>query len=132
MHGIYELVDIYPFSNHLFHNVELQIAKTNNTTRISWIFLYINCLWLQCLSLQMHLALLNLNFANPNMLLNLTFVFLLTLVSNVIFGIGWKYITVTPFGVSHCIAFQGYACLSVSHLKLLKDFHNFFAYYVRI
>jgi hypothetical protein len=50
----------------------------------------------------------------------------------VIFGIRWKHITMTPFMVSHYIAFQGYACLSVSHLKLLKDFHNIFAYYVRI
>jgi hypothetical protein len=45
---------------------------------------------------------------------------------------GWKHITLTPFGVSHCITFQGCACLNVSHLKLLKDFHNSFAYYVRI
>ncbi len=132
MHGIYELVDIYPFSNHMFHNVELQIAKTNNITRFFWIFFYINCLWLQCLFLQMHLAFLNLNFANPNMLSNSICVLLLVLISNVIFGIRWKHITMTPFMVSHYIAFQGYACLSVSHLKLLKDFHNIFAYYVRI
>ncbi len=34
----------------------------------------------------------------------------------------------TPFGVSHCITFQGCACLNVSHLKLLKTIHNSFAY----
>jgi hypothetical protein len=39
---------------------------------------------------------------------------------------------VTPFGVSHCTSFQGYACWSVSHLKLLKEFHIIFAHYVRI
>jgi hypothetical protein len=37
-----------------------------------------------------------------------------------------------PLWVSYCTAFQGCACLSVSHLKILKDFHNIFAYYVRI
>jgi len=45
---------------------------------------------------------------------------------------GWKHTMVIPFGVSHYITFQGCACLSVSHLKLSKDFHNIFAYYVRI
>jgi len=35
---------------------------------------------------------------------------------------------VTFFGVSHCIIFQGCACLNVSHLKILKEFHNIFAY----
>jgi hypothetical protein len=37
---------------------------------------------------------------------------------------------VTSFGVSHYIIFQGCACLSVFHLKPLKEFHNIFAYYV--
>ncbi len=46
--------------------------------------------------------------------------------------LGWKHTMVIPFGASHCTAFQGCACLNVSHLKLLKDFHNIFAYYVRI
>ncbi len=45
---------------------------------------------------------------------------------------GESTLTVTHFGVSHCINFQGCKCLSVSHLTLLKDFHNIFAYYVRI
>jgi hypothetical protein len=45
---------------------------------------------------------------------------------------GWKHTMVIPFGVLHYITLQGCACLSVSHLKLSKDFHNFFAYYVRI
>jgi hypothetical protein len=36
------------------------------------------------------------------------------------------------FHVSHCTTFQGCACLSLSHLKLLKEFHNIFVYYVRI
>ncbi len=45
---------------------------------------------------------------------------------------GWKHITVTPFGVSHYITLHECACLSVSHLKLSKDFHNIFAYYVRL
>jgi hypothetical protein len=31
-----------------------------------------------------------------------------------------------------CTTFKGCACLSISHLKLLKDFDNIFAYYVRI
>jgi hypothetical protein len=45
----------------------------------------------------------------------------------------WKHIMMTPkFGVSHCITFQGCACLNVSHLESLKEFHNIFAYYVRI
>jgi len=34
--------------------------------------------------------------------------------------------------VSHCITFQGCARLCVSHPKLLKDFHNIIAYYVKI
>jgi hypothetical protein len=37
-----------------------------------------------------------------------------------------------PFWVLHCTIFPGCACLNVSHLKLLKDFHNIFAYYVRM
>jgi hypothetical protein len=37
-----------------------------------------------------------------------------------------------PIGVSHYTTFQGCACLNVSHFKLLKYFHNIFAYYVRI
>jgi len=41
-----------------------------------------------------------------------------------IFDDGWKQTTVTPFEVSHCLAFQRCACLSVSHLKFLKEFHN--------
>jgi hypothetical protein len=44
----------------------------------------------------------------------------------------WKDTAVAPFGVSHCTTFHGCACLNVSHLKFLKDFHNIFAYYVRI
>ncbi len=44
----------------------------------------------------------------------------------------WKHTMVTPLGLSHCITFQGCACLSVLRLKLLKDFHNIFAYYVKI
>jgi len=47
-------------------------------------------------------------------------------------NIGSKHIKLTPVEVSHCITFQGCACLSVSHLKLLKEFHNIFAYYVII
>jgi hypothetical protein len=43
-----------------------------------------------------------------------------------------KHIMVFPFGVSHCIVFQGCACLSVSHFKLLKYFYNIFTYYFRI
>jgi hypothetical protein len=35
---------------------------------------------------------------------------------------------VTFFGVSHYTTFQGCGCLSVSHLKILKEFHNIFAY----
>jgi len=47
--------------------------------------------------------------------------------------IGWaKHTMVTPFGMSHCITFSRYACLNVSHLKFLKDFHNIFAHYVKI
>jgi len=41
---------------------------------------------------------------------------------------GWKHTTMTPFGISHCITFQGCACLSVSHLKLLKEFHIMLEY----
>jgi hypothetical protein len=37
-----------------------------------------------------------------------------------------------PFEVSHYTTFQGCACLGVSHLKLLKDFHSIFAYNVKI
>jgi hypothetical protein len=37
---------------------------------------------------------------------------------------GEKHTTMTPFGVSHYITFQGHTCLSVSHLQLLKEFHN--------
>jgi hypothetical protein len=44
----------------------------------------------------------------------------------------WKHITVTPFVMSHCIVFFKCVCLSVSHFKLSKDFHNILAYYVRI
>jgi hypothetical protein len=44
----------------------------------------------------------------------------------------WKHTMVTPFGVSHCTNFQGCVCLNVSYFKLLKDYHNVFAYYVRI
>jgi hypothetical protein len=45
----------------------------------------------------------------------------------------WKHTMMTlKFGVSHCTTFQGCACLNVSHLKSLKEFHNIFAYYVRI
>jgi hypothetical protein len=43
-----------------------------------------------------------------------------------------KNTTMTPFVVSHCTTFQECACLNVSHFKLLKDFHNIFAYYVKI
>ncbi len=43
-----------------------------------------------------------------------------------------KHTMVTPFGMSHCITFQGCTCLSVSHFKLLKEFHNIFTYYVKI
>jgi hypothetical protein len=39
---------------------------------------------------------------------------------------------VTSFGVSHGITFQGCACLNVSHIKVLKELHDTFAYYVRI
>jgi hypothetical protein len=46
--------------------------------------------------------------------------------------VGSKHITMTPFGMSHCITFQRCGCLNVSHLELLKDFHNIFVYYVRI
>ncbi len=45
---------------------------------------------------------------------------------------GWKHISVTFWGVTLHIIFKGCACLSVSHLKLSKYFHNSFAYYVRI
>jgi hypothetical protein len=38
---------------------------------------------------------------------------------------------VTPFWVSNCIIFQGCACLNVSHLKILKEFHNIFVYYIK-
>jgi hypothetical protein len=44
----------------------------------------------------------------------------------------WKHTMVTPFGVSHYTTFMGCACLSVSHFKILKYFHNIFAYYVKI
>jgi hypothetical protein len=37
-----------------------------------------------------------------------------------------------PSKVSHCTTFQGCACLCVSHFKVLKDFHNIFAYYVKV
>ncbi len=49
-----------------------------------------------------------------------------------LFRCGWKHTIVTPLRVSHCTTFQRCACLNVFHLKLLKDFHNFFAYYARI
>jgi hypothetical protein len=44
----------------------------------------------------------------------------------------WKHTMVTPFGMSHYITLQGYTCLNVSHFKLSKDFHNSFAYYVKV
>jgi len=44
----------------------------------------------------------------------------------------WKHIMVTPFRMSYYITFQGCACLNVSHLNFLKNFHNIFVYYVRI
>jgi hypothetical protein len=37
-----------------------------------------------------------------------------------------------PSEVSPCTTFQGCACLGVSHPKLLKDFHKFLTYYVKI
>ncbi len=40
--------------------------------------------------------------------------------------------TMTPFGVLHYTTFQECACLSVSHFKVSKDFHNIFTYYLRI
>jgi hypothetical protein len=49
-----------------------------------------------------------------------------------IFYLGSKHTTVTLFGMSQCTTFQGCTCLNVSHLKLVKDLHNIFAYYVRI
>jgi hypothetical protein len=49
-------------------------------------------------------------------------------------GVGkrWKHTMVTPFGVAHCTTFEGCACFNVSHFKKFKEFHNIFAYYVRI
>jgi hypothetical protein len=35
-------------------------------------------------------------------------------------------------GVSHSIIFHACACLNVSHFKFLKEFHNSFAYYIKI
>jgi hypothetical protein len=34
--------------------------------------------------------------------------------------------------MSHCTTFQRCACLTISHFKILNDFHNMFAYYVEI
>jgi hypothetical protein len=51
---------------------------------------------------------------------------------NLSFSMWVKAHYMTPFGVSYCTTFQGCACLSVSHVKLLKDFHKIFAYYVTI
>jgi hypothetical protein len=47
------------------------------------------------------------------------------------FGFRWKHIMVDAFKVWHFTTFQGCACLNVSDLKLSKDFHNIFAYYVK-
>jgi hypothetical protein len=45
---------------------------------------------------------------------------------------GWEHITMTSFGMSHCTTLKGRACLNVSNFKLLKEFYNIFAYYVKI
>jgi len=55
-----------------------------------------------------------------------------TLSSWPLFQCGWKHTIVSPLGVSHCITFQRCAYLNVSHFKLSKEFHNIFAYCVRI
>jgi len=44
----------------------------------------------------------------------------------------WKHIIMTCFRMLHCTTFQGCTCLGVFHLKFLKNFHNIFAYYVKI
>jgi len=49
-----------------------------------------------------------------------------------LFRCGWKHTMVSPLGVSHCTSFQRCACWNVFQFKLSKEFHNIFAYYVRI
>jgi hypothetical protein len=56
----------------------------------------------------------------------------ITLSSWPLFQCGWKHTIMSPLGMSHCTTFQKCAYLNVSHLKLSKEFHNIFAYYVRI